>query len=79
MKGGGLMRVLAGQIMETRFHPENKDLSIGRWAYTTGDLSFIHDALAFHVVENQTEVPAVSLHLYCNGVNSTFGHIDPAS
>ena len=79
MKGGGLMRVLAGQIMETRFHPENKELSIGRWAYTTGDLSFIHDALAFHVVENQTKVPAVSLHLYCNGVNSTFGHIDPAS
>ncbi len=76
MKGGGLMRVLAGQIMETRFHPEDKDLSIGTWKYTEGDLSFIHDALAYHIVENQTAVPAISLHLYCNGVNSTFGLIE---
>ena len=76
MKGGGLMRVLTGKIKETRFHPNNIDVSIGTFDYTTGDYAFIHDALAFHTVENQEELPAVSLHLYCTGVNSTFGVID---
>lgn len=73
MKGGGLMQVLSGKIKETRFHPDNMNVPIGTFEYATGDLSYIHDALAFHVVENQEELPAVSLHLYCTGINSTFG------
>jgi cysteine dioxygenase len=73
MKGGGLMRVLSGKIRETRFHPDNTEVAIGTFVYSKGDLSYIHDALAFHTVENQEETPAVSLRLYCTGTNSTFG------
>lgn len=73
MKGGGLMRVLSGNIIETRFHPDDKNKAIGIFTYSEGDLSYIHDALAFHIVENRTNNPAVSLHLYCNGQDSTFG------
>ncbi|MFK8008769.1 MAG: cysteine dioxygenase family protein [Saprospiraceae bacterium] len=73
MKGGGLMRILSGEILETRFDSENDEKIIGTFKYSEGDLSYIHDALAFHVVENQEKTPAVSLHIYCNGVNSTFG------
>ncbi len=73
MKGGGLMRVLSGEIVETRFHPEDQETAIGSFRYAEGDLSYIHDALAYHVVENREHQPAVSLHLYCVGPNSDFG------
>ncbi|MFK7773548.1 MAG: cysteine dioxygenase family protein [Saprospiraceae bacterium] len=76
LKGGGLMRVLYGQINETRFHPDNSELAIGDFEYSKGDLSYIHDALGLHIVENKADIPAVSLHLYCDGVNSTFGNFD---
>lgn len=76
MKGGGLMRVLSGRLKETRFNAYDVDLDIGTFAYAEGDLSYIHDALAFHIVENQDEIPAVSLHLYCTGTDSTFGLLE---
>ena len=68
LEGGGLMRVLNGEINETRFHPDDAEQTIGEFKYTEGDLCYIHDALGFHVVENKEQTPAISLHLYCNGV-----------
>ena len=76
MKGGGLMRVLSGSLKETRFHPEDTEYTLGTYTYETGDLSYIHDALALHTVKNTEEAPAVSLHLYCKGIGSTFGVYD---
>ena len=73
LKGGGLMKVLAGEVIETRFHPDDNEKVIGTFNYCKGDLSYIHDALAYHVVENKRQQAAVSLHLYCYGENSTFG------
>ena len=70
-KGGGLIRVLSGQINETRFHPDDLDLETGIFSYCTGDLSYIHDSLGLHAVENNENEHAVSLHLYCSGANST--------
>ncbi|GAB5555758.1 MAG: hypothetical protein Sapg2KO_53490 [Saprospiraceae bacterium] len=78
MKGGGLIKVLFGQISETRFHPDNLDLETGKYSYTTGDLSYIHDAIGLHIVENTQQNHAISLHLYCHGKNSTFGLVDEA-
>ena len=75
MQGGGLMRVLTGELTETRFDPDDQEKAVGTFNYTPGDLSFIHDALAFHVVKNTTTQAAVSLHLYCAGENSDFGKI----
>ncbi len=69
MKGGGLMRILSGQIVETRFDPDDQEKIIGTFTYSEGDLIFIHDELAYHVVENRRKEPAVSLHLYCTGMN----------
>ena len=76
MNGGGLMRVLAGKLQETRFWPDDQEKAFGTFTYQQGDLSYIHDALALHVVENPAPIPAVSLHLYCTGVHSTFGLLD---
>jgi hypothetical protein len=73
MKGGGLMKVLEGKVIETRFDPDDNEKVVGNFCYSTGDLSYIHDALAYHVVENQSNIPAISLHLYCSGAHSNFG------
>ena len=73
MKGGGLMKVLSGQVKETRFAPDDEEKITGVFNCSEGEYSYIHDALALHTVENQYAEPAISLHLYCSGVNSDFG------
>ncbi|MEZ4952807.1 MAG: cysteine dioxygenase family protein [Saprospiraceae bacterium] len=62
--GGGLMRVLSGQLQETRFDPTNPEKELGKYECPTGALTYIHDELALHVVENPNRMPAVSLHVY---------------
>ena len=62
--GGGLMRVLCGQLFETRFDPFDPEKELGQFICPTGALSYIHDELALHVVENRMGVAAVSLHVY---------------
>ena len=73
MKGGGLMKVLSGQVVETRFDPDDDEKVLGIFSYSEGDFSYIHDALGSHVVENREQIPAISLHLYCSGEGSDFG------
>ena len=68
--GGGLIQVLSGVLQETRFDPEDQEKIIGKHYYFKGSgTSYIHDELAFHVVENPSVVPAVSLHLYATGTD----------
>ncbi len=62
--GGGLMRVLSGNLFETRFDPFAPEKVLGKYECPVGALSYIHDELALHVVENPNETPAISLHVY---------------
>ena len=73
MRGGGLMRVLDGQLKETRFDSTNPTKVLGEFIYSEGDISYIHDALAYHTIENRSTTAAVTLHLYCSGLRSNFG------
>jgi len=66
-EGGCLLKVLSGSLLETRFDPFDPQLVSGRHHFSRGDVSYIHDALAYHIVENPCPEPAVSLHLYSPG------------
>jgi len=67
-EGGGLMKLLTGNLIETRFDPKNTDQIIGKHHYSTENMAYIHDRVAFHTVENPKNEPAVSLHVYSPGI-----------
>lgn len=67
-QGGGLMKLLSGTLLETRFDPLCPEQVIGKHRYFKEDISYIHDEIAYHIVENPSPEPAVSLHLYSPGV-----------
>ena len=69
--GGGLMKLLSGKLIETRFDTENPDIVIGKYHYTTESMAYIHDRLAYHIVENPSEEPAVSLHVSSPGITDS--------
>jgi hypothetical protein len=62
--GGGLIRLLSGELVEKRFDPEDPERVIDKHRFRQGALSYIHDMFAWHQVENPADRPAVSLHLY---------------
>ncbi len=62
--GGGLIKVLSGTVIESLFDPTDSDHMIGKQRYTAGNITFIHDDIAHHIVENPSRMPAVSLHIY---------------
>lgn len=67
-EGGGLLKVLTGSLKETRFDPQEPDRIIGTNHFFKGAVSYIHDAEAYHIVENPIPYPAVSLHIYIPGI-----------
>lgn len=67
-EGGGLFKILTGTLKETRFDPDDADRVIGTNHFFKGAVSYIHDAEAYHIVENPISYPAVSLHVYMPGI-----------
>lgn len=67
-EGGGLLKVLTGTLKETRFDPYDTNQIIGTNHFFKGAVSYIHDAEAYHIVENPIPYPAVSLHIYIPGI-----------
>jgi cysteine dioxygenase len=62
---GCVMKVLAGEITETRYY---KDGSEKDFLCKENSVSYIHNADAFHKIGNQSKFkPAVSLNLYSPG------------
>ena len=61
--GGGLIKVLSGQLEEMRYDPEDRE-ELGFFGYGEGDVTYIHDDIALHQVKNPEERPAYSLHMY---------------
>ena len=68
--GGGLFKVLTGTLKETRFDPLDTDKVIGTYDYFKGGLAHIHNAEAYHIVENPIPYPAISLHVYMPGISA---------
>ena len=68
-EGGCLLKVLSGSLIETRFDPIDPQWVTGKYYFFQGDVSYIHDSLAYHVVENPYSEPAISLHIYSPGIN----------
>ena len=69
--GGGLMKLLSGKLIETRFDTENPEIIIGKYHYATESMAYIHDRLAYHIVENPSEEPAVSLQVSSPGITDS--------
>ena len=76
-EGGGLMKLMSGNLIETRFDPESPDTVIGKHHYSAENMAYIHDRLAYHIVENPSDEPAVSLHIYSPGIYASNVIIEP--
>lgn len=77
-EGGCLLKVLSGRLTEARFDPFEPQRMVGEFHFSRGEVSYIHDALAYHIVENPVAEPAVSLHIYSPGIY-TSRIVEPAS
>jgi len=62
-EGGGLIKVLDGHLEETRFDPEDHQVT-GEFHYEPGAVTYIHDMIALHQVKNPDMRTAISLHMY---------------
>ena len=67
-EGGGLIKVLDGQLEETRYDPDDLEV-IGTFVYRPGSTTYIHDMFALHQVKNPDQSPAYSLHMYTRRPN----------
>ncbi len=70
-EGGGLIKLLSGSLLETRFDPGNPETIIGEHHFSAGNMTYIHDRVAYHTVENPSDEPAISLHVYSPGIYSS--------
>ena len=68
-EGGGLIKVLQGNLHETRFDPIDKEMT-GKFDYSEGDITYIHDMLAWHQVKNPGDHLAYSLHMYTRSLQA---------
>ena len=66
--GGGLVKVLSGNLVESLFDAQNPDKMIGKQRLITGSISFVHDDIAHHIIENPSRQHAVSLHIYAPAI-----------
>lgn len=66
--GGGLIKVLSGNLVESLFDTQQPDQLIGKNWLRTESISFVHDDVAQHIVENPSHEPAVSLHVYAPAI-----------
>lgn len=66
--GGGLVKVLSGTLVESLFDSQNPDKMIGKHRLSTGNISFVHDDIAHHMVENPSRQSAISLHIYAPAI-----------
>ena len=59
-QNGCIMKILDGQLCETKITKDNKSIT----NYIKNDTSYIHDSIGKHVISNESDNLAVSLHIY---------------
>jgi hypothetical protein len=62
--GGGVIKVLHGNLLEKRYKPDGSLTEISESNLKKGTIAHIDDSFAHHAVSNPNETPAVSLHVY---------------
>lgn len=65
------MAVLDGTVEEVHYRAGEGELAVGAVRrFETGQVAFIQDEIALHLVRATPEMPAVSLHLYSNPIDA---------
>ena len=65
--GGGVFKVLQGELMEHRYTPDDRHQWMSSHLYRTGQMASIDDGTAHHAVKNPRSSPAITLHVYSPG------------
>ena len=67
-RGGCVLKVLQGKLLEKRYSPETEPRLLAVSTYHRGAMAYIDDDMAWHAVENPYRKPAISLHVYTPGM-----------
>lgn len=59
------IKVLEWSLWERLF--DTQGIEIKQSTFSSWDLVYEHDDIGFHILENKTNIPAVSLHIYSPG------------
>jgi hypothetical protein len=62
-ENGCLMKILQGSLKEINYEPDNISL-INSKIMNENDVSYIDNSLRYHAVENNSDMMAVSMHIY---------------
>lgn len=65
--GGCIMKFLHGRVQEFRYDAAAPDQLMETNDYQKGDIAYIDDSVALHVVKNPFLNVAVSIHIYSDG------------
>ena len=65
--GGGLIKVLHGEIKENRYTADSQQRLLSKSTYFTNHIAYIDDVMGLHSVENSQDSPALTLHIYTPG------------
>lgn len=60
-----ILKVLNNRVKETRMNSEGSDVLSSSTIYA-GGMTLINDFYGFHIIENPTDLPTASLHIYTN-------------
>lgn len=66
--GGGLIKVVHGEIKEKRFSADKRQDLLSESRYCTGHIAYIDDVMGLHSVSNVNPNPALTLHIYTPGI-----------
>jgi predicted metal-dependent enzyme (double-stranded beta helix superfamily) len=65
--GGGLIKVLYGEIEELRYTADRKQHLLSKSTYLFDHISYIDDVMGLHSVKNNHDSPSLTLHIYTPG------------
>lgn len=66
-----------GEICEKRYVESDSGFKVTNEAnLTPGKISFMHDRMGFHTIENISETRAMTLHVYANPIDSCLVYCD---
>jgi len=65
--GGGLIKVLHGEIEEKRFTADSEQRLLAKSTYLPDHICYIDDVMGLHSVGNNLDSPALTLHVYTPG------------
>ena len=65
--GGGLIKVMHGEIEEKRYSADSEQRLLATGTYLKDNIAYIDDIMGLHSVANKQSTPAITLHIYTPG------------